>query len=93
MTTHFNLIKMKKLLLLIPLIALSCKTAQNCDAYTIKLSPECDSIMVVRYKQMYMPKIPVEGASILSFHNIDKGSYRLNMYKRGNIETIKFKIK
>lgn len=84
---------MKKLLLLFPFVALSCKTASKCDAYTLKLSPDCDSIMVTRYNKMYMPKIPVEGASLLSFHNIDRGSYRLNMYKRGNIETIKFKIK
>ena len=84
---------MKKLLLLFPFVALSCKTASKCDAYSIRINPSCDSMMVERYNQMYMPKIPIEGASSICCHDIKRGSYRVKLYDNGNIETIKFKIK
>ena len=84
---------MKKLLLLIPVIALSCKTTSKCDAYSMRINPTYDSIMVFRYNKMYMPKIAIEGATSLNFHQIKNGVYTVNMYDNGLVETIKFKIK
>jgi hypothetical protein len=84
---------MKKLLLLIPVLALSCRTASKCDAYSIKFNPTYDSIMVLRYNEMYMPKISIDGATTIYFHDIKSGRYRVRMFDNGNVETIKFKIK
>ena len=93
MTTHFNLTKMKKLLLLIPVLALSCKTASKCDAYSMKLDSRYDSLMVLRYNEMYMPKIPLDGANTIYFHDIKSGRYIVQIFDDGNIQTIEFKIK
>lgn len=84
---------MKKLLLLIPVIALSCKTASKCDAYSMKLNPNYDSLIVYRYNTMYIPKIAIDGATNISFYDIRSGRYKVKMFDNGNVETIKFKIK
>ena len=84
---------MKKLLLLIPVIALSCRTSSKCDAYSMRINTSYDSIMVLRYNEMYMPKISIDGATTIYFHDIKSGRYRVRMFDNGNVETIKFKIK
>jgi hypothetical protein len=84
---------MKKLLLLIPVLALSCKTASKCDAYSMKINPTYDSLIVYRYNDMYIPKISIDGATTIYFHDIKSGRYRVRMFDSGNVETIKFKIK
>ena len=84
---------MKKLLLLIPVLALSCRTSSKCDAYSMRINTSYDSIMVLRYNEMYMPKISIDGATTIYFHDIKSGRYRVRMFDNGNVETIKFKIK
>lgn len=84
---------MKKLLLLIPVLALSCKTASKCDAYSMKINPNYDSLIVYRYNDMYIPKISIDGATTIYFHDIKSGRYKVRMFDSGNVETIKFKIK
>jgi len=84
---------MKKLLLLIPVLALSCKTASKCDAYSMKINPTYDSLIVYRYNDMYIPKISIDGATTIYFNDIKSGRYKVRMFDSGNVETIKFKIK
>lgn len=84
---------MKKLLLLIPVLALSCKTSSKCDAYSMPIDRRYDSLMVLRYNRTYIPKISVEGAGTIYFHSIKSGRYKVHMFGNGNVETVKFKIK
>ena len=93
MTTHFNLINMKYLSILLLALLVSCSTAKKCDAYSINLGVEYDSIAVYRYSKMYIPKIPLDSASVIYFHDIVTGSYRVELYCKGKVETRKFKLK
>lgn len=83
---------MKKLLLL-PLIAISCKTTSNGCSYTLNINKDCDSIMVLKYGEIYMPKIPVDGAKSINFYGIESGTYLAQIFDNGRVENIKFKVK
>lgn len=93
MTTHFNLINMKYLSILLLALLVSCSTAKKCDAYSMNLGVEYDSIAVYRYSKMYIPKIPLDSASVIYFHDIVSGKYKVELYNNGQVETRKFKLK
>lgn len=84
---------MKKLFLLIPLFLLSCVTTKNYNSYSMDLGPKYDSIAVYRYNKIYMPKIAIDGAKVIHFHEILVGRYKVELYSNGSIETRKFKLK
>jgi len=48
---------------------------------------------VYRYSKMYIPKIPLDSASVIYFHDIVSGKYKVELYSNGQVETRKFKLK
>lgn len=84
---------MKYLSILLLALLVSCNTAKKCDPYLMQLEPKYDSIAVFRNNRSYIPKIPLEKANSIYFHDIVTGSYRVELYYNGKVETRKFKLK